>query len=98
MNSLPAAAASGRPHLRHARNFTHFSRATGGPSGSVVGPHRVVVFPGRAAQDRDDEKAQGRAGSAVPNIYMNAAKTPLRVEVTKDKTTCDLSLKRSPGR
>ena len=63
--------------------------------GAVVGKHNVVVFPGRSAGGADDEEAQTapRAKVApVPNVYSLASTTPLKIEVTADKHTYDLTL------
>jgi hypothetical protein len=66
-------------------------------SGAVLGKYRVTVLPGRGgsagADDRD--AAGGRPASPVPPIYTQARKTPLRVEVTGDQHTYDLTLTRS---
>jgi hypothetical protein len=67
--------------------------------GAVVGPHRVLVFPGRPAGARNREQPDsgktdsGKTGrTTVPPIYMTADKTPLKVEVKKDQTTYDLQI------
>ncbi len=63
--------------------------------GAVVGKHNVVVFPGRSGGGADDEEAKAapRAKAApVPNVYSLASTTPLKVEVTADKHTYDLTL------
>ena len=85
--------------ITDAKGFFRLTRSDNQKPGAAVGPHRVVIFPRRAAQDRADTGAPDRAGPpAVPNVYMNAAKTPLRVEVTKDRKTYDLNISRTPGR
>jgi hypothetical protein len=64
--------------------------------GAAVGPHFVVVIPGRAAQDRDDPNGPDRsATSQVPAVYMKAAQTPLTVEVTKEPKTYKLDMSRT---
>ena len=66
--------------------------------GAVVGKHRVVVLPGRAgAGDDVDAEAEAarkgrRGGPQVPAAYTRLQKTPLRVEVTPDLHSYDLSL------
>ena len=81
-----------------AKGFFRLARGDNHKPGAVVGPHRVVIFPGRAAQDRDDNAPERTGPPAVPNVYMNAAKTPLRIEVTRDQKSYDLRINRSPGR
>jgi hypothetical protein len=60
--------------------------------GAVIAPHRVIVMQGRTG---DDEKDASRTFT-VPQVYTIAAQTPLLLEVTADKTTYDLILKRDP--
>src|SRR5262249_21261382 len=85
--------------LTDAKGFFRLTRNDNHKPGAAVAAHRVVIFPGRAAQDRDDPKGQEQAGTpAVPGVYMSATKTPLRVEVTRDQKTYDLRISRFPGR
>lgn len=56
--------------------------------GAVVGRHRVVVIAGRG---------EGRPrGVKVPLVYAIAAQTPLRIEVTPDRHTYDVTLSPNP--
>jgi hypothetical protein len=68
-------------------------------SGAVVGKHNVVVLPGRGgtadAEEAKEGKEVGRGKIApVPGVYAVAAKTPLKIEVTADRHTYDLTLTR----
>jgi len=69
--------------------------------GAVVGKNYVVVIRGRAAAGgADDRDPQGRpvaTGSAVPEAYHLAAKTPLSVNVAADQHTYELKLSRTAG-
>jgi len=60
-------------------------------SGAVIGKHSVLVLTGRG---EDDAK---QPVSAVPNVYSNLAKTPLKIDVTADKHTYDLDLTAKAG-
>src|SRR5947207_276668 len=66
--------------------------------GAVLGKHRVVILQGRAGSGREDRDDQsGRAslsGKPIPPMYASAAQTPLKVEITPDKHTYDLTLTR----
>ena len=68
--------------------------------GAVLGKYRVIVLPGRrgggaVGDDRDAPRGE-RAPAYVPPIYTQAAKSPLKVDVTADQHTYDLSLSRNP--
>src|SRR5437763_16186290 len=52
-------------------------------SGAVIGKHTVLILVGRS----EDES---KPVAAVPNVYSNLAKTPLKIDVTADKHTYDL--------
>ncbi|MDB5312038.1 MAG: hypothetical protein JWO38_6240 [Gemmataceae bacterium] len=75
----------------------HFSLACDNKKpGALIGKHNVVVLPGRGgAADEDEAKAAARGKAApVPTAYTVVSKTPLKVEVTADQHTYDLSLTR----
>ncbi|HEX5270269.1 MAG TPA: hypothetical protein VFW33_07280 [Gemmataceae bacterium] len=78
-----------------AKGFFRLTRSDNQKAGALVGRHKVVVFPGRAAADRDN--SAGATPSPVPAVYMNASKTPLTVEVTRDKQTYNVTMSRAGG-
>jgi hypothetical protein len=77
-----------------ANGFFRLTRNDNQKPGAVIGPHRVIIFPGRPAANRDDTGGQAQAAD-VPPVYMNAAKTPLKVEITADQKKYDLRLNRA---
>jgi hypothetical protein len=82
-----------------AKGFFRLARSDNHKPGAAIGPHRVVILPGRAAQDRNDPNAQDRAPPpTVPADCMSLAKTPIRIEVTKDQKTYDLPIRHNAGR
>jgi hypothetical protein len=84
------------------KGFFRLTRNDNQQAGAVVGPHRVLLFPGRAGSGRDREEVATSkalpAGTVIPSPYMNFEKTPLKVEVKKDQTTYDLQIKSGFGR
>lgn len=86
------------PHssaVTDAKGFFRLTRDDNQQPGALVGPHYVTIFPGRPAQGRDDPGGQAGAALPVPPVYMNAAQTPLKVEVTKDQKTYDVRMNRA---
>jgi hypothetical protein len=74
--------------------------------GAVLGKHRVSVRQGRSEGRREPDDPQpppGKAGPArksgptVPEVYRDVVHTPLRVDITKDQHTYDLTLSRNPA-
>ena len=67
----------------------HFRLATEDDrDGAVIGKHRILVFAGRT-------ESGGRMGSAaVPPAYRTVKDTKLSLDVTADKHSYDLDLKR----
>jgi hypothetical protein len=66
--------------------------------GAILGKYRVTVLPGRGGTAGGDDRDAPRGGKAtayVPPVYTQAAKTPLRVDVTLDQHTYDLTLTRN---
>ncbi len=76
-----------------AKGFFKLTRGDNQKPGAVVGKNKVIVFPGRAAADRDNPGTD--APSPVPAAYMSAAKTPLSVDVTADRKTYDVKKNRA---
>ncbi len=64
--------------------------------GAVIGRHNVLVRVGRGGQSGADEmdappdRSSGRP--AIPSIYGNATKTPLKVEITSDKHSYEINV------
>jgi hypothetical protein len=73
-----------------AKGVFRLTRNDNGKPGAAVCAHRVVVYPGRP-----EGKERDAAPPLVPAAYMNAAKTPLRVEVTAGPTTCTVKMTRT---
>jgi len=65
--------------------------------GAVIGKHNVVVRVGRGDQPEDGGKAVPEKRKAVPAVYSMAAETPLKLEVTADKHSYDLTLMAKAG-
>jgi hypothetical protein len=65
--------------------------------GAFLGKYRVTVLPGRSGSAGDDRDAPrgGRAGAYVPPIYTQATRTPVKVDITADQHSYDLSLTRN---
>jgi hypothetical protein len=85
------------PHssaVSDAKGFFRLTREDNQRPGALVGSHHVTVLAGRPAGGRDDADGQG-AVLAVPKVYTSAARTPLVVEVSKDRKTYELRMTRS---
>lgn len=66
----------------------HFRLATDDErEGAVIGKHRILVFAGRT-------ETGAREGSAVPPTYRTVKDTKLSLDVTPDKHSYELDLKR----
>jgi hypothetical protein len=66
----------------------HFRLATDDErDGAVIGKHRILVFAGRT-------DTGARAGGNVPPSYRNVKDTKLTLDVTPDKHSYDVDLKR----
>ncbi len=85
--------ANGSSAVTDGKGFFRLTRNDNQRPGALVGKHHVVVYPGRAAQDKDDMTPAKSV--QVPAIYSNAAKTPLIVEVTQHRKTYEVRLNKS---
>jgi hypothetical protein len=66
----------------------HFRLATDDErDGAVIGKHKILVFAGRT-------DSGARMGSAVPPAYRTVNSTKLSLDVTADKHSYDVDLKR----
>jgi hypothetical protein len=66
----------------------HFRLATEDDrDGAVIGTHKILVFAGRT-------ESGARMGSAVPPAYRTVNSTKLSLDVTADKHSYDVDLKR----
>lgn len=66
----------------------HFRLATDDErDGAVIGKHKILVFAGRT-------ETGARMGAAVPLTYRTVKDTKLSLDVTADKHSYDLDLKR----
>jgi hypothetical protein len=89
--------AAGQPALPASRGQTDDSgryqlTCVNQKAGAVVGQHRVVVR--RPPQERDPDAAPKQVGPVIPVAYTVAADTPLRVEVSPQKSVYNLDLTR----
>ncbi len=66
----------------------HFTLVTNDDrDGAVIGPHKILVFAGRT-------ETGARLGASVPPGYRTVKDTKLSLDVTADKHSYDLELKR----
>jgi hypothetical protein len=72
------------------KGFFRLTRNDNGKPGAAVCAHRVVVYPGRP-----DAKERDPGPSPVPAVYLNADKTPLRVEVKAGQSEYPVKLSRA---
>jgi hypothetical protein len=87
--------APGSSAITDEKGFFQLTRNDNHKPGALVGTHRVVVFPGRADQSKDDSSGTASGTVSLPPVYSNAAKTPLVVEVTQDRKSYELRLNKN---
>jgi hypothetical protein len=58
-------------------------------AGAVIGKHDVLVYPGRSEDP-------AKRPPPISKMYTMATSTPLHIDVTADKHTYDLTVKRNP--
>jgi hypothetical protein len=69
-------------------------------AGAILAKHNVLILVGRSGPADESEAKGGGAPAAgkrviVPAVYSNPIRTPLKIEVTADKHTYDLTLSRN---
>jgi hypothetical protein len=87
--------APGSSAVSDEKGFFKLTRNDNHKPGALVGPHHVVVFPGRAALSKDDTSGPASGTVQLPPVYSNATKTPLLVEVTQERKSYELRLNKN---